>query len=81
MVVDFATGKYKEKLPVMGLGKNTNEKQLRERITNMKKPEKIYGTISKVMGTVLIAAAVFASSLTAAAYQPRVVMQFDELHR
>jgi len=80
MVVDFAMGKYKEKLPVMGLGKNTNEKQLQERITNMKKPEKIYGTISKVMGTVLIAAAVFASSLTAAAYQPRVVMQFDESH-
>lgn len=73
MVVDFAMGKYKEKLPVMGLGKNTNEKQLRERITNMKKPKKIYGTVSKVMGTVLIAAAVFASSLTAAAYQPRVV--------
>ena len=57
----------------MGLVKNTNEKQLRERITNMKKPKKIYGTVSKVMGTVLIAAAVFASSLTAAAYQPRVV--------
>ncbi len=78
MVVDFAMGKYKEKLPVMGLGKNTNEKQLRERITNMKKPEKIYGTISKVMGTVLIAAAVFASSLTAAAYQPRVVEHMED---
>ena len=77
MVVDFAAGKYANKVPFMGLGKNTGEKELKERIKNMKKSRKTFGLLSKVAGTFLIVAGVFASSLTAAAYQPVDVACFD----
>lgn len=78
MVVDFAQGKYSAKLPFMGLGMNASEKELKERIKNMMKGRKKFGLLSKVMGTVLIAAGVFASSLTAAAYQSTDIAYFDE---
>lgn len=77
MVVDFAAGKYANKVPFMGLGKNTGEKELKERIKNMKKSRKTFGLLSKVAGTFLIVAGVFASSLTAAAYQPVDVEHFN----
>lgn len=78
MVVDFAQGKYSARLPFMGLGKNASEKELKERIKNMMKSEKKFGLFSKVVGTMLIATGVFASSLTAAAYQSTDVTYFDE---
>lgn len=79
MVVDFAAGKYSGKLPYMGLRRNVSEKQLKERIRNMKKTKRTYGVLSKVLGTMLIVAGVFVSSLTAAAYQPgNVVIRLDQ---
>lgn len=78
MVVDFAEGKYSAIVPFMGLGKNAGEKELTERIKNMMKNRKKFGLFSKVVGTALIAAGVFASSLTAAAYQSRDVAYFNE---
>ncbi len=69
MVVDFAEGKYSARLPFMALGKNAGEKELKERIRNMMKHRKKVGLFGKVVGTVLIVTGVFASSLTAAAYQ------------
>lgn len=78
MVVDFAQGKYSAKLPFMGLGMNASEKELKERIKNMMKGRKKFGLLSKVMGTVLIVAGVFASSLTAAAYQSTDVAYLDK---
>lgn len=77
MVVDFAQGKYSARLPFMGLGKNASEKELKERIKNMMKSEKKFGLFSKVVGTMLIATGVFASSLTAAAYQSTDVAYLD----
>lgn len=77
MIVDFAVGKYINKIPFMGLGKNTGEKELKERIKNMKRTKRTFGLLSKVAGTVLIVTGIFASSLTAAAYQPVDVAYFD----
>lgn len=77
MVVDFAVGKYINKVPFMGLGKNTGEKELKERIKNMKRTKRTFGLLSKVAGTFLIVTGVFASSLTAAAYQPVDVECFN----
>ncbi|MCI8316612.1 MAG: M56 family metallopeptidase [Lachnospiraceae bacterium] len=77
MVVDFAEGKYSARLPFMGLGKNAGEKELKERIKNMMKRRKKFGLLSKVVGTILIATGVFASSLTAAAYQSKDVAYLD----
>lgn len=77
MVVDFAVGKYINKIPFMGLGKNTGEKELKERIKNMKRTKRTFGLLSKVAGTVLIVTGIFASSLTAAAYQPVDVERFN----
>lgn len=77
MIVDFAVGKYINKIPFMGLGKNTGEKELKERIKNMKRTKRTFGLLSKVAGTVLIATGIFASSLTAAAYQPVDVERFN----
>jgi len=77
MIVDFAVGKYINKIPFMGLGKNTGEKELKERIKNMKRTKRTFGLLSKVAGTVLIVTGIFASSLTAAAYQPVDVERFN----
>ena len=59
------------------LGKNAGEKELKERIKNMMKRRKKFGLLSKVVGTILIATGVFASSLTAAAYQSKDVAYLD----
>lgn len=74
MVIDFAAGKYSNrKILFMGLAKSAGEKQLKERISYIKKARKNYGIIGKFIGILLIIAAVFLSSLTVAAYTPRNV--------
>ncbi len=80
MVIDFAVGKYNNrKNPFMGLAESAGEKQLKERIEYIKKAKRNCGIIGKVIGTLLIIIAVFSSSLTAAAYQPRNFdMRLDE---
>lgn len=65
-------------MPIVGL--NLNEKQLKERIENMKRMKKMgqkFGKISKLAGGVIIAMAVFVSSLTVYAYEERQVQYFD----
>lgn len=77
LIIDFAEGNQNVKLPVTGL--SIDEKQLKERIMNMKRTRKNYGVISKVIGTAIIIFAVLASSsLSVLAYTPRSIVCLDE---
>lgn len=76
LIIDFAEKKGNAGLPVTGL--SMGERQLKERIENMKNTGRKYGKISKVAGVFVIAAAVLASSLTAFAYEKQQVNYFDE---
>lgn len=66
------------KMPITGL--NMSRKQLKERIAYMKRMKKTgnkYGIMSKAMGMLILAAAVFASSLTVCAYEERHIWYLD----
>ncbi len=66
------------KIPITGL--NMSRKQLKERIAYMKRMKKTgnkYGIMSKAMGMLILAAAVFASSLTVCAYEERHIWYLD----
>ncbi|MCM1048958.1 MAG: M56 family metallopeptidase [Clostridiales bacterium] len=73
MIIDFAEEKYNSQNTFMGLAKNAGEKQLKERIMNIKGIRRNYGKICKALGMLLIAVAVFSASLTVAAYEPRKI--------
>lgn len=76
LIIDFAEKKGNVALPMTGL--SIGEKQLKERIENMKNTDRKYGKISKVAGGFVIAAAVLASSLTAFAYEKQQVNFYDD---
>lgn len=74
LIIDFAQ-KNKHHFPIVGL--SMDERQIKERIENMKKMRRNNGKIRKVVGAVIIAAAVSIPSITTLAYQPRQTMHFD----
>ncbi len=76
MIIDYATCKREKGLPIMGL--SLNNRQLKERIKNMKKEKRNYGVVSKIIGTLVIIMSVFFSSLTSFAYEDRGVFYIDE---
>lgn len=78
LLIDFAEMQEMGKLPIAGL--NMSEKQLKERIENMKRMKKTgkkFGKMSRLAGGVMIALAVFVSSLTVYAYEERQIRYFD----
>lgn len=77
-LIDFSENQEVGTMPIVGL--NLNEKQLKERIENMKRMKKTgkkFGKMSKLAGGVIIAIAVFVSSLTVYAYEERQIQYFD----
>ncbi len=81
LLIDFAEMQGTGKLPIAGL--NMSEKQLKERIENMKRMKKTgkkFGKMSRLAGGVMIALAVFVSSLTVYAYEERQIRYFDTLY-
>lgn len=76
LLIDFAELQGTGSLPITGL--NIGKKQLKERIKYMKNTSKKFGTISKMAGVFIIAAAIFLSSLTAYAYEERQIEYFNE---
>ncbi len=78
MLIDFSENQEDRTMPIVGL--NLSEKQLKERIENMKRMKKMgkrFGKMSKLAGGVMIALAVFASSLTVYAYEERQIWYLD----
>lgn len=78
LLIDFSENQEEQTMPIVGL--NLSEKQLKERIENMrrmKKMSKKFGKMSRLAGGVMIAFAVFVSSLTVYAYEERQVQYFD----
>ncbi len=78
LLIDFAEMQEMGELPIAGL--NMSEKQLKERIENMKRMKKTgkkFGKMSRLAGGVMIALAVFVSSLTVYAYEERQIRYFD----
>lgn len=71
MIIDFAEDRNNINLPIMGL--SISQRQMKERIINIKKKKRKYGAVSKVLGALIIVLAVFSSSLTSFAYQDRNV--------
>ena len=76
MIIDFAEKKGTVGLPIIGF--SLNEKQIKERILNMKNTRKKYGKISSIIGLLILVGAIFASSLTVYAYEKRKIQYFDE---
>lgn len=78
LLIDFSENQEDRTMPIVGL--NLNEKQLKERIENMKRMKKTgkkFRKISKLAGGVIIAMAVFVSSLTVYAYEGRQIRHLD----
>lgn len=71
MIIDFAEKEKTESLPIMGF--SIDERQIKERIKNMKNIRKKYGKISRAVGLLILVGVVFASSLTVYAYEKRQV--------
>lgn len=76
MIIDFAEKKGTVGLPIVGF--SLSEKQIKERILNMKNIRKKYGKISSVVGLLILIGAVFASSLTVYAYEERQIMYSED---
>ncbi|MBD5452210.1 MAG: hypothetical protein HDR25_06175 [Lachnospiraceae bacterium] len=76
MIIDFAEKKDTVGLPIIGF--SLSEKQIKERILNMKNTRKKYGKISSMIGLLILIGAIFASSLTVYAYEKRKIQYFDE---
>lgn len=78
LLIDFSENQEEQTMPIVGL--NLSEKQLKERIENMKRMKKMgkkFGKMSKLAGGVIIALAVFVSSLTVYAYEERQIRYLD----
>lgn len=78
LLIDFSENQKEQTMPIVGL--NLSEKQLKERIENMKRMKKMgkgFGKMSRLAGGVMIALAVFVSSLTVYAYEERQIQYFD----
>lgn len=78
LLIDFSENQKERTMPIVGL--NLSEKQLKERIENMKRMKKMgkkFGKMSKLAGGVIIALAVFVSSLTVYAYEERQIWYLD----
>lgn len=76
LIIDFAEMEGNTSLPIAGL--SISQKQIKERIKNMKKTGRTYGKISKIAGLLLIAVTIFTSSLTVYAYEKQQVKHCDE---
>lgn len=79
MIIALAEGGKRTVLPLSGLSQG--QRQIKERIACIMKERKIYGKLSGVFGILVIAAAVFASSLSVYAYEERNVSHFDEQYQ
>lgn len=74
VIISLAEERENDKLPIVGL--NSGRRTLKERIERigmMKRTGKKYGKISAVLGSVVTLVAVFASSLTVLAYEPKQI--------
>lgn len=78
LLIDFAENQKTGTMPIAGL--NMSEKQLKERVENMKRLKKTgkkYGKMSRAAGVIITAAAIFVSSLTVYAYEERQIQYCD----
>ncbi len=74
VIISLAEEQDNDKLPIVGL--NSGKRALKERIERigmMKRTGKKYGKLSVTLGSVVTLVAVFASSLTVLAYEPKQI--------